>query len=170
MAGSIGIPGRTILFIGSLFFVFLVAFILYKFEDLFLFLPILLISGLSNVLWYKVIQDSRNYPTEKYRIKDTEDRGVLYITYMATYISVLPLVEGGIYGLIGFAVILVTLYLMYINSDMIYYNPFLAIFSYKFFKVTLEGDLEIYLISKQSVFLGQEYKMFKVTDYTYLIS
>lgn len=166
----LSILGKTILYIGGLFFVILVAFILYKFDNLIVFLPILIASGACNFMWWRVILDSRKYPEESFHIKQTEDRGTPYITYMASYTSVLPLIAGGIYGLIAFFIILFTFYFIYINSDIIYYNPFLAMAGYKYFKVTTSYGDEVYLISKDVVKSGQEVNSYKITDYTYLVS
>ena len=165
----VNIGGKTILYIGGLFFIILVAFILYRFDSLLIFLPALVLSGMFNLLWLKVISDSRKYTTEQYHIKQTEDRGTPYITYMASYVSVVPLIVGSLYGLVAFFVILFSFYFIYINSDIIYYNPFLAMAGYKYFKVTTSSGDEIYLISKKTVRSDEDVKLFRITDYTYLV-
>lgn len=160
--------GKTILYVGGLFFVFLVAFILYEFKDPIVFLVLLIVSGSFNLLWYIVILDSKKYTLEQYQINETEDKATPYITYMTSYISVLPLIQGGVYGLLAFLVILLIFYSVYINSDIIYYNPFLAMAGYKYFRVTVSDGNEIYLISKDSIKSGQIISVYKITDYIYL--
>jgi divalent metal cation (Fe/Co/Zn/Cd) transporter len=159
---------RTILYIGGLFFILLVAFVLYKFEFAWLFLPILVISGGFNFLWIKVVLDSRKVTNETFLIKQTEDRGTPYMAYMSSFISIVPLFEGGVYGLMAFTIILIAFYFIYINSDIMYYNPFLATAGFKFFKVALSTGSEIYVISRERVMANQKITLNKITDYTYL--
>lgn len=160
---------KTILYIGGLFFIFLVAFIIYKFEFFNFFVMALIISGFFNTLWLKVISNFKNYTEEKHHIKQTEDRGTPYITYMASYTSILPLLAGGIYGLIAFIVILITFYLVFINIDIIYYNPLLAVVGYGYFKITTSSGNEMYVISKEHIKSDQDLVMFRITDYTYIV-
>ncbi|MGC9123962.1 MAG: hypothetical protein ACP5GR_05980 [Thermoplasmata archaeon] len=166
----LSIGERTIIYIGDLFFIILVAFILYRFQLPILFLSLLIISFSFNLLWLRVISDSKKYSIEERSIKHTYDQGTPYLSYLSSYISILPLLNGTIYGLIGFGVITIVFYFVYIGSSLIYFNPFLAAFGYKFYlAVTEEGD-EIYLISKEAITPNQKKKLYQITDYTYLVA
>jgi hypothetical protein len=159
---------KTVLYMGGLFFVFLVAFILYRFLFLYIFVPLLVLSFLSNLLWLKVINDSKKETNKRDHIDKMEDRGTPYITYMTSYLSVLPLVYGGVYGLAAFAVILVVFFFMYLNSDIIYYNPFLAILGYKYSKATTARGDEIYLIFKNTIRSDEDVILYQITDCTFV--
>jgi len=58
------------------------------------------------------------------------------------------------------------------NSDMLFYNPILALDGYKFYKFGLANGDEIYVISKFQIYRKEDRKnlnFYGVTDYTYVV-
>lgn len=180
----------TLLFLGDLLPLFFIG-LLFSIQPLniiqFMFFAALLIISLIGIYYWRIalkdtIKSNRDSRKDKAVIKKVEDRGSIYTIYMVTYISVLPLLSGNIEGLVSFIIILLIVYSLYINSDMLFYNPILALFGYKFYRLEIEDTYdsslhnnEIYVISKLKIKAdlnssGQTYKFFTITDYTYYLA
>lgn len=167
---------RSLIFLGDLMPVFLIAvlqslspFILYEFLTLF---STLLISVIGVLYWGHIIQNSQRFVPDgrTFKISKVEDRGGVYTIYMITFVSLIPLFNHGFLGLISFIIIILIVYSLYINSDMLFYNPVLGLFNYKFYKLELEDESEIYILSRTTVKKRQEVRVYGLTDYVYLLT
>ena len=179
----------TILFLGDLLPLFLIG-LLFSIQPInifqLMFFAVFLIISLIGIYYWRIalkesVKSNRDSRKDKTVIKKVEDRGSIYTIYVVTYISVLPLLSRNIEGFVSFLIILLIVYSLYINSDMLFYNPILALFGYKFYKVEIENisdptleNNEIYAISKLKIRSnlknsGQMYKFFSITDYTYYL-
>ena len=169
-------PERTIIFLGDLMPIFLIAvlqtllpFKLYEFLTLF---STLVLSVIGILYWDYIIKKSRRFLPDgrTFKISKVEDKGSVYIIYMITFVSLIPLFNHGLFGLISFMIIILIVYSLYMNSDMLFYNPILGLFNYKFYKMELEDETEIYILSRSSVKKNQEIRVYGLTDYTYLLA
>lgn len=183
----------TLLFLGDLTPLFLIGFLFsidpFHEVQFYFFLTLIIFSVLGSVLWLitirkinsnKFTRDSRKDNKQIYKI---EERGSIYTVYMVTYVSIIPLLSDSLSGLIAFGIIILIVYSIYINSDMLFYNPVLALFGYKFYRIeigdsekAMEEDLdEIYVISKVKLTRKNgadksRYSFYSITDYTYYVS
>ncbi len=179
----------TLLFLGDLLPLFIIGLLFYIqpfyiIQSIF-FLVLLIISAMGAYYWKIAIKETVRYNRDarkdKTIIKRVEDRGSIYTVYIVTYISVLPLLSKSLAGLVSFGVILLIAYSLYINSDMLFYNPILALFGYRFYRVEIEQNPdsdgyinEIYVISKSRIRvdkIGSEpnYRFLTITDFTYFL-
>jgi len=179
----------TLLFLGDLLPLFGIGMLfsippLLTVQSIF-FLVLIVISFFGSFEWHKAIKsaghDNIDATKERAVIKKVEDRGSIYTTYIVTYVSVIPLLSKSWEGLVSFAIILLIVYSLYINSDMIFYNPILAFCGYRFYRIEIEqnqapdGEVkEIYAISKLKIKANKtssepNYKFYTITDFTYLI-
>ena len=179
----------TLLFLGDLLPLFIIGLLFYiqpfYIVQFVFFLVLLIISAIGAYYWKIAINRTRNFNRDirkdKTVIKKVEDRGSIYTVYIVTYISVLPLLSKSLAGLISFVVILLIAYSLYINSDMLFYNPILALFGYRFYRVEIEqnpdsdGEAnEIYVISKSRIRVDKvgsepKYRFLTITDFTYFL-
>ena len=183
----------TLLFLGDLLPLFLIGFLFsvqpFRLKESLLFSILCAVSVIGTYYWKSAIKESRRYNPDIRKqskvIQKVEDRGSIYTIYMVTYISVIPLLSGRIVGLIAFGVIILIVYSLYINSDMLFYNPILALFGYRFYKVVIKDKKddeeenekdsdEIYIISKlkvkkQKSSESNKYTFWTLTDYTYYL-
>lgn len=179
----------TLLFLGDLLPLFIIGLLFYiqpfYIVQFLFFLGLLIISAIGAYYWKIAINRTRNFNRDirkdKTVIRKVEDRGSIYTVYIVTYISVLPLLSKSLAGLISFVVILLIAYSLYINSDMLFYNPILALFGYRFYRVEIEqnpnsdGEAnEIYVISKSRIRVDKvgsepKYRFLTITDFTYFL-
>ena len=141
----------TLLFLGDLLPLFIIG-LLFSLQPLsiikLLFFTLLLVISLIGIYYWRIalkdtVKFNRDSRKDTTVIKKVEDRGSIYTIYMVTYISVLPLLSRNIEGLVSFLIILLIVYSLYINSDMLFYNPILALFGYKFYRAEIEDASEI---------------------------
>lgn len=178
--------GRTIIFMGDLFPFFLIGvclslepYILYK---LAFFLVATILSAFGVIYWYLTLKNSKKYNSDNnfdtesktsLKITKIEDRGSIYTIYMVTFVSIIPLIGHGLVGLISFSIIIIIVYSLYMNSDMLFYNPILALlFGYKFYKFDLDNDDEIYALSKEIITKKsnkENLKFYQMSEYVYFV-
>ena len=183
----------TLLFLGDLFPLFLIGLMFsidpfYEAQTI-VFSILIAFSAFGSFLWWNTIQKiesekfTRDSRKDNKKIQKIEERGSIYTVYMVTFISIIPLLSGTLSGLIAFGIIILIVYSIYINSDMLFYNPLLALFGYKFYRIEVrdpeekdedESD-EIYVISKIKLTRTREaknsqYRFYSITDYTYYVN
>jgi len=181
---------KTLLFLGDLLPLYIIGitFSIQPFYEtqFIIFSTLFVISLIGTCYWEitikKIKSFNRDLRKDKTIIKKVEDKGGIYTVYIVTYISVLPLMSKNLAGIISFGVILLIAYSLYINSDMLFYNPILGLLNYKFYKVEIEQNpgpdsetIEIYAISKLKIKPGKgesepRYKFFTITDFIYLLT
>jgi hypothetical protein len=152
---------RIMIFIGNLFPLFLVVFIIYfnsPYE--FLTIIIMLASFILLFFWKYLLgasykTGSRN--TKTLEIKTSSDSSSSIIGYFLTYTVSIPsiAVVGGIKGLIILFILLIMIYLVLYENKIAFYNPFLFLFKYKMYHIETTEMALGYLITKVD---GNEYR------------
>ena len=145
------------------------------------FLAVIAISGYGSYYLSYKLKESLNYNSDisfdpkkdgSLKLVKIEDRGGIYTTYMITFVSIIPLINHGYLGLLAFALIILVVYSIYSNSDMLFYNPVLALRGYKFYRIELNNEDEIYAISKLNLKkrdFEKDLKFYQPFDYFYYI-
>jgi hypothetical protein len=143
-----------------------------------LFAVLTAFSVYGSIIWRNTIKNIKKYTHDSRKDNSTiqriEDRGSIYIVYMVKYISLIPLLSGTLEGLVAFGIIILIVYSLYINSDMLFYNPVLAALGYKFYKIEIsynydpdtENTDEIYVISKLKLVRTRHSKMSRYKFYS----
>jgi hypothetical protein len=177
--------GKTIVFMGDLFPLFLIGAFLslepYIWYQLAFFLTMIALSLIGIVYWYWTLKSSTKYNSDNnydnksennLKITKIEDRGSIYTIYMVAFVSIIPLIGHGLVGLISFSIIIIIVYSLYMNSDMLFYNPILALVGYKFYKFDLDNDDEIYALSKEIITKKsnkENLKFYQMSEYVYFV-
>ncbi len=179
--------GKGFVFIGDLLPIFIIGFLFslqpFLYWEVIIFLIVILFSIFG--VWYlkyKIKQSSKynrdlsfdTKTTNHHKVEKIEDRGSIYTTYMVTMVSIIPLLSHAVYGFVAFVLIIIIVYSLYSSSDMLFYNPILALLcGYKFYRIELENEDETYAISpltlKKENFSDDDLKLYHVLDYFYYI-
>lgn len=105
------------------------------------------ILGVANLLL--LLWEVRKIQPDPHRIETVADRGAEVAGYLATYL--LPFVtvtEPSAQDLIGYALFLVVVGIVYVQSDMVQINPLLYLFRYRVSAVTTGDGWSGVLISR----------------------
>jgi len=177
--------GRTIIFMGDLFPLFLIGvclsltpYILYK---LVFFLIATILSAIGIIYWYLTLKNSKKYnPDNRFdtesktnlKIIRIENTGSSYMIYMVMFYLIILLIGHGLAGLISFFILITTVYLLYLNSDMLFFNPILALLGYRLYKFELDNGNEIYALSKEIINKKsnkENLKFYQMFEYVYFV-
>jgi len=112
-------------------------------------------NGKDGELFFKVMQKSNI----------THD----VIFYTLAYIPVLLLSTFEIREIVTFSIVLFTIYVLYIKTNMIHINPMLALMRYNMYKVTDDHDNTVVLLSKLNVKTGIEVPYEEITNNVYVV-
>jgi len=171
------IKDRSLIFMGDFFLLFVI-FIIESFAYglnwivlIIIAVPLMGISISGLLRLRSLLINSREFGTEKREIKSIDDRTNLYVIYMMTFISLLPLFLGKNWLIqsIAFFIIMFIIYSIYINSDLLFYNPVLGLLGYKYYKVTTPDGSEIFIITSKDkkIKINEMITLFMVTDYLF---
>lgn len=174
---------RTLIFLGDLLPIFLIGILLslhpFSWYPIIGFLVLLTISVSGTFYLFEAIKNSQNFNRDpnygeggERKIIKIEDKGSIYTIYMVTFVSLIPLFYNSIYGFISFGIVILIVYSLYMNSDMLFYNPILALSGYKFYKFDLSDGHEVYAISKDQINIGEDREklnFYTLTDYVYVV-
>lgn len=86
------------------------------------------------------------------------------VFYTLAYIPVLLLTTYDIRAIVTFSIILFTVYVLYIKTNMLHINPILALMKYNIYKVTDDHDNTIVLLSKLHLKTGTDVAYKEITD------
>jgi len=170
------IKDRSLIFLGD----FLFLFVIFAIESL--AYNIMLLNVISFILigvsllglarLFLLFRGSKEFGYEQREIKSIDDRTNLYVMYMISLISLIPLFVGKnwLYQSVTFLIIMIIIYSIYINSDLLFYNPVLGLLGYKYYKVTTPDGSEIFVIASRNkkINVNDNIKFFMVTDYIFL--
>ena len=170
------IKDRSLIFLGD----FLFLFVIFAIESL--AYNIMLLNVISFILigvsllglarLFLLFRRSKEFDHERREIKSIDDRTNLYVMYMMTLISLIPLFVGKnwLYQSVTFLIIMIIIYSIYINSDLLFYNPVLGLLGYKYYKVTTPDGSEIFVIASRNkkIKVNDNIEFFMVTDYIFL--
>ena len=86
-----------------------------------------------------------------------------------SYFSLVPLFADSLAGLASFAIIIAVIYSVYMNSDIVFYNPVLGLLGYKFYVVKVKDKGKIYLLTtSKKINEKEEIEIHGITDYVYV--
>jgi len=170
------IKDRSLIFLGD----FLFLFVIFAIESL--AYNIMLLNVISFILigvsllglarLFLLFRGSKEFGHEQREIKSIDDRTNLYVMYMISLISLIPLFVGKnwLYQSVTFLIIMIIIYSIYINSDLLFYNPVLGLLGYKYYKVTTPDGSEIFVIASRNkkINVNDNIEFFMVTDYIFL--
>lgn len=103
-----------------------------------------------------LLRAGRRGSPDPYRVVAVKDMGGEVAGYVVGYL--LPLLvhpEPNTRELIAYAVFLVVVGVIYVQSDLVHINPLLYVLGYRVFDVRLKGDVQRLLISRQSPVEGE---------------
>jgi hypothetical protein len=59
-------------------------------------------------------------------------------------------------GFLIFVALMVVVFLIYINTSLLFYNPILTIFSYRFYNVKFKDMGQVYVLTKREVKVDEQ--------------
>lgn len=129
------------------------------------------LSAASNLAWYAMLRDANKYGYEEYTVVDTEDRGSQYMSYIVSYAATIPpiVLISGVVGYVVFVIIILILLSMYVNNDVLFYNPLLPPFGYRFMRVKIKEGGEVFVIGKKTIKQNSKAKMHLLDDSLFLL-
>lgn len=162
---------KLVIFIGDFSPLFLIAYLSYIGLKLDIApLSFVVTSFLLNGVWFQIKRDTRRYNKREFYVSDIDERGPQYIGYLVSYAAAVPslLVVGGIKGILIFAIVLFVIFPSYYLGDILFYNPVLAVFGYRFYKVKVKEGGEMYVVSEKVIRSDEKVVVRMITDRTYL--
>ena len=174
---------KTFIFLGDLLLLFIMMaleeFGLHNIAGLIFAVFLVILSVIGNIYFFAYIRKIRKkYQVHKRTIQSIDDRTNLYLMYLISFISLVPLfLEGNeIIQLLIFSLFILTIYSDYLSSEILFYNPVLGLFGYKYFKVYTANDGtrgEIFIIAGRKKYneikVNQEVSLYILTDYLYVL-
>ncbi len=174
---------KTFIFLGDLLLLFIMMaleeFGLHNIAGLIFAVFLVILSVIGNIYFFVYIRKTRKkYQVHKRTIQSIDDRTNLYLMYLISFISLVPLfLEGNeIIQLLIFSLFILTIYSAYLSSEILFYNPVLGLFGYKYFKVYTANDGirgEIFIIAGRKKYneikVNQEVSLYILTDYLYVL-
>lgn len=133
-------------------------------------LALVAISFAANAVWLHIKKDAKRYRHREFHVTSIDERGPQYVGYLVSYAAAIPslMLVGGIKGLFIFAIVLLVIFPSYYLSDILFYNPILATFGYRFYKVKVKEGGEMYVVSEDIIKSGEKVIVRIITDRTYL--
>ncbi len=168
---------RSLIFMGDFYFLFYIVLLenINKLNYLGIYISAILMAisilGISYFLYF--ISKMKDFQKIERTVQSLDDRTNLYVMYMISFISLIPLFTGG-YPLVQylvFGVILLVIYSIYINSDLLFYNPLLGLIGYRYVKITTKEGSEIFIIASkdEEIQIGDKLSIYMLTDYIYYL-
>ncbi|MGC8663617.1 MAG: hypothetical protein ACP5TX_04355, partial [Thermoplasmata archaeon] len=118
-----------------------------------------------------LILNRTNFQIVEKTIESLDDRTNLFLMYIISYISLIPLfAEGNILiQLFACGIIIFTIYTLYISSELLFYNPLLGVIGYKYLKATIKEGGEIFILASpdKEITVGKNLSVYMLTDYIY---
>lgn len=109
---------------------------------------------ISNHVYYDLLtrEEGKENP-RVYHVIEVEDLSSNYANIIMTYvIGVVSTFEATVYGLIVFFIILIFIYGLYKDSEIIFFNPVLFLLGYRIYKLKVEENkTSIYVIYKEMI-------------------
>lgn len=142
---------KTILFLSSYTFLFLI-FILKNLNNQYLLYLLITIILISNVILFITIKRCKSLADEFIKIKSVENINSVNSAYLVTYIipflaiDFMNIIDG-----LSLALLFVVFAFLYIKSDMIYVNPTLNFIGYNLIEIRTDKDDKLILITKEKI-------------------
>ncbi len=124
---------KFVLFLSSYFPLFLIL-MLKNWPNLWIILIVTVIGILCLVAWMMVFWAAKRRTNEKYIVLKSENRTKDSLNYLIPYIiSFIGIDLSKWPDVLGLLILFIILFVVYINSNLIYINPMLSIFKYKIY-------------------------------------
>ncbi len=146
------------LFLSSYLPLFLIL-VIKNWFNIYMTILIAIISLICLLIWISIIKISKKGTAEAYKVLKSEDKTKESLNYLIPYIISFIGFDLNKWQDWGALIILLTiLFVVYLNSDLLYINPILSFFRYKIFSVEVykpvigsEGTkFEILLLTKKN--------------------
>ena len=109
----------------------------------------LITVSMAFLIWYLKY---RNINSNKFKIESVENKTGENLTYILPYMVAFYQVDfSSINNIIVFLIMFITIFSVYINSNLISINPTLTMLGYKIYIVIVNKNQKIFLISKNNV-------------------
>ncbi|BCU68000.1 hypothetical protein HS7_14370 [Sulfolobales archaeon HS-7] len=137
---------------------------------LIIYLIVILWLVVSNYLYFKFLSSNRNDESFKYTITEVEDLSINYTNVIMSYVlGLISTFQANIYGLVVFFLIMVFIYELFKNSEVLLFNPILFISGYRVYKVKVqEHNRSVYIIYEGMVQEGKIVEVFRLYQNIYL--
>lgn len=133
----------------------------------FIFLFVMIIANLIFYLYYSQSGSHSKYP---YKVKTVENKSADVLNYLIPFVIAILLTDvfklSEIKGIISFFTMMIIVYSVYINSDLIYFNPLFLLFNIKFYKITDYNNNNLIVLTKKEENEIKEEKVIKLNRIT----
>lgn len=123
---------------------------IYLLEEYFvLSLILIIITVIADLIFYLLIKGSKNFTETVYTVKNSENRTANSLNYVVAYVvAFLGISFSKWQDFVTLIIIMATIYVVFINSNLIFVNPLLNVFNYRIFSIEVEEGGKIILITK----------------------
>lgn len=142
---------KLLLFISAYTPLFLILFIQYIQFLSPLFIVSILLLALINSVWFVIFYISKSWTVSEYTVKKSVNRTSDALNYIIAYIVTFIGFKFNTWqDYLSLAILLVIIFFIYVNSDLIFVNPMLNVIGFKIISVEVKEGGEIVLITKNS--------------------
>lgn len=138
---------------------------------------LLLAVFLYSFIWFLILWIRKNDTTDSFIVTSVENRSKDALTYLVPYIIAFVSFDMTKWqDLTALFVLLVILFVVYVNSDLLYINPLLAFFKYQIYSVEVrktaagcdEKRWEITVLCREKVRVGDTLRVKDLSDNVFL--
>lgn len=138
---------------------------------------ILLAVVLYSFVWFVMIWVRQKETTDSYNVVGVENKSKEALTYLVPYIIAFISFDMTKWqDLTALFVLMLLLFAVYVNSDLLYINPLLALFSYQVYQVEVkkiaagcdEKKWDITVLSSEKIHVGDNIKVRDLSDNVFL--
>lgn len=150
---------RCVLFLADFLPLFIILDILYVGTTLWnsiTTIAVTVISVISYLYWRYILNKDRDIYDGT--VSEVTDIGNQYVNYIISYLGLLfpLLLMHDLRGFLIFVALMVVVFLIYINTSLLFYNPILTIFSYRFYNVKFKDMGQVYVLTKREVKVDEQ--------------
>lgn len=139
-------------------------------------LGILIFATIYSCVWFLVISTIKKETAEPYKIADIDDKTRDTLTYLIPYIIAFIGFDLSCWqNITALIILIIIVFAVYMNSDLLYFNPLLSLFGYSIYKIKIErrsyiGEkyLQIMAISSQKMKIGDQIRVWDLSDNVFL--
>lgn len=137
---------------------------------------IVLAVGLYSFIWFLVIWIRKRETTDTFRVFNVENKSKDALTYLVPYIiSFIGFDMNKWQDLTALFVLLVILFVVYVNTDLLYINPLLTLFNYQMYGIEVgkvaagcDKKWEITVLSPDKIRTGDDLNVRDLSDNVFL--
>ncbi len=138
---------------------------------------ILLFVILYSFIWFLMIWIVKKETTDSFKVVSVENKSKDALTYLVPYIiAFIGFDMNKWQDLLALFVLMIILFAVYVNSDLLYINPLLALFSYQVYQVEVkkiaagcdDNKWDITVITSDKMKIGDDIKVRDLSDNVFL--